>query len=223
MKLLEKQLWHFLSLALLLLGIYVTLKIDKEILFGSLWNVKTKAWFLWAVSIPIVHQVYVLICWRSELYYNSLTKIIGKHAFKIYLIDFFILFAIRIVFLIFLANSNRYTFNLNNYVKSVLIFIISVISIYAFYSVKRYFGFKRAAGLDHFDVEVRKLPLVKKGIFKYTRNGMYTYAFLAFYLPGLFYESKAAILVALFSHIYIWVHYYFTEKPDMNYIYQNKY
>jgi protein-S-isoprenylcysteine O-methyltransferase Ste14 len=223
MKLLEKQLWHFLCLGMLLFAIYVTLKIDNEILLGSLWNVKTKTWFLWAVSIPIAHQVYVLICWRSELYYSFLTKIIGKYAFKIYLIDFFILFASRIVFLIFLANSNRFTFNLNSYVKSVLILIISVIAIYAFYSVKQYFGFGRAAGLDHFDAEARKLPLVKKGIFKYTNNGMYTYAFLAFYLPGLFYESKAAILVALFSHIYIWVHYYFTEKPDMNYIYQNKY
>lgn len=221
MKLLEKQLWHVLSLGFLIFALVYITRLDSQILSGSLWNINTKTWLIWSISIPIIHQVYVLIIWRSELYYNSLTNIIGKYAFRLYLIDFFILFVARMVFLIFLASSNRYTFNLNSYTKYVLIVIISIIAIYSFYSVKRYFGFYRAAGLDHFDEEVRKLPLVKEGIFKYTSNGMYTYAFLAFYLPGLFYQSKAAILVALFSHVYIWVHYYFTEKPDMKHIYQN--
>jgi len=27
--------------------------------------------------------------------------------------------------------------------------------------------------------------------------------------------------VALFSHLYIWVHYYFTERPDMKIIYRD--
>ncbi|HMB99644.1 MAG TPA: methyltransferase, partial [Flavobacteriaceae bacterium] len=126
------------------------------------------------------------------------------------------------LFLIFLSISNKDTLHLKVYIKYVILTIIGLISFYAFYSVIRFFGTSRAAGLDHFDVEVRKLPLVKKGIFKYTSNGMYTYAFLAVYLPGLFYQSKAAILVALFSHLYIWIHYYTTELPDMKYIYGSK-
>ncbi|HMC00791.1 MAG TPA: hypothetical protein VKN14_07120, partial [Flavobacteriaceae bacterium] len=86
MKLFEKQFWHILALGLLLLGIYTIVKTDSNILSGTLWNVKTKTWFWWAIAIPILHQVYVLICWRSELYYNTLTKVFGKYAFRLYFI-----------------------------------------------------------------------------------------------------------------------------------------
>jgi len=48
---------------------------------------------------------------------------------------------------------------------------------------------------------------------------MYVYGLLILYLPGLFLLSKAALLVALFNHVYIWVHYYCTEQPDMKVIY----
>lgn len=78
---------------------------------------------------------------------------------------------------------------------------------------------ERAAGKDHFDPSIAKLPFVKKGIFRYTNNGMYIYAFLIFYLPAILYQSGAALLVAIFSHIYIWVHYYCTELPDIKKIY----
>ena len=59
----------------------------------------------------------------------------------------------------------------------------------------------------------------KKGIFKYTSNGMYKYVFLLLWIPGILFQSKAALLAALFQHIYIWIHYYFTELPDMKFIY----
>ena len=42
---------------------------------------------------------------------------------------------------------------------------------------------ERAAGLDHFDSGIAKLPFVKKGIFRYTPNGMYKYAFMILHLP----------------------------------------
>jgi len=35
----------------------------------------------------------------------------------------------------------------------------------------------------------------------------------------LWYASQAALWLALFNHIYIWVHYYATELPDMQRIY----
>ena len=100
---------------------------------------------------------------------------------------------------------------------SVVFFVIVVISMY---SVMRFFGTDRAAGLDHFDDSVSKLPYVKKGIYKYTNNGMYLYAFFIVYLPGLLLFSKAALLIAIYSHIYIWVHYFFTESLDMKVIYK---
>lgn len=221
MKLFEKQLWHLIALIVLIFGIFAIVNSDSQILTGSLWDITTKTWFVVAMLTPIIHQVYVLICWRSELYYNSLTILFKSKAFKLYKAIFFVFFIGRMVFLIFLSESNKNTFDLNIDIRYGLIVAFSLIALYAFYSVLKYFSTDRAAGLDHFDLEARKLPLVKKGIFKYTNNGMYKYAFLAFYLPGLIWQSKAALLVAIFSHIYIWVHYYVTEKPDMNHIYQN--
>jgi len=50
---------------------------------------------------------------------------------------------------------------------------------------------------------------------------MYIFGFFILWIPGLLLLSKAALLVALFNHIYIWVHYYFTELPDIKVIYGN--
>ena len=78
----------------------------------------------------------------------------------------------------------------------------------------------RAFGIDHFFPEKYKnVSMVKQGIFKHTSNGMYIFGFLTLWIPGILLKSKAAILIALFHHLYIWVHYYFTEKPDMKIIY----
>ena len=84
----------------------------------------------------------------------------------------------------------------------------------------RYFGVKRALGADHFDPgQYRDLPMVKEGIYKYTGNGMYIYGFFLLWVPGVLLASPAALLAAAFNHLYIWVHYYTTEKPDMDFIY----
>ncbi len=92
--------------------------------------------------------------------------------------------------------------------------------IYLFYSIKKYFGIDRAFGIDHFEPEKLKIiPMVNRGIFKYTSHGMYMFGFFTFWIIGFLFMSKAALLIALFSHIYIWIHYYYTEKPDMDYIY----
>ena len=56
-------------------------------------------------------------------------------------------------------------------------------------------------------------------MFRFTRNGMYTFGLLLVWLPGLYAASKAALLAALFHHAYIWVHYACTELPDMRRIY----
>lgn len=99
--------------------------------------------------------------------------------------------------------------------------ILLIPAIYLFYSIKKYFGFDRAFGIDHFYPEkFKNEPMVKQGIFKYTLNGMYVFGFLILWIPGILLQSKAAVLLALFNHIYIWVHYYFTELPDMKMIYK---
>ena len=39
------------------------------------------------------------------------------------------------------------------------------------------------------------------------------------WVPAFLFQSMAAMVIAAFSHAYIWVHYYATEKPDMKRIY----
>ena len=48
---------------------------------------------------------------------------------------------------------------------SVLIFIPFV---YTIYSIKKYFGFMRATGIDHFDPSYKDKPFEKRGIFKWS-------------------------------------------------------
>jgi len=52
---------------------------------------------------------------------------------------------------------------------------------------------------------------------------MYLYAFLLFWAIAVGLNSIAALIVAAFSHVYIWVHYYATEKPDMDILYNTAY
>jgi hypothetical protein len=48
---------------------------------------------------------------------------------------------------------------------------------------------------------------------------MYVFGFCVLWVPGFWFASAAALIVALFNHLYIWVHYYSTELPDMKRIY----
>ena len=217
----KNQLFHLLSLAILLLIVHSCLTNCSEILNGSLLGISTKTWLLLAIAVPIVHQIYVWLIWRLELYNRTFTKRFGiNRAFNIYAIGFTILFVSRLLSIIALASSNNNTLHIKPVFSYTLAAIITPFIIYLFYSVKKYFTVKRAYGIDHFDKNYN-LPFEKKGIFKYTDNGMYVVGLLILYLPGLLLFSKAAILAAIFNHAYIWSHYYFTERPDMQKIYGN--
>ena len=169
-----------------------------------------------AVAFPIVHQVFVWMAWRLELRSSATSRAVG---FRGYVALFFVLFGGRFVSLVVLAWMDRGSLNLDVLLRATLTTILAMLGIYAMYSVKRYFGMERAAGADHFDQRFRDMPLVKKGIFRFTSNGMYIYAFLLFWAIAVGFNSAAAVAVAAFSHAYIWVHFYATEKPDMNYLY----
>ncbi len=221
MKIFNDQLWHVVLLTLLLLGLYFVVQIDKNLLRGEFWGISTFTWFSVAVFTPIVHQLYVLICWRSELYYNGVSGLLGKNAFLVYKIGFALLILLRPLTILALAVSSACSFYINTYLSYLLSLLLFLPSVYLFYSVKKYFGMDRAFGIDHFYPEkFKNVPMVKKGIFKYTSNGMYIYGFLILWIPGVLLQSKAALVVALFNHLYIWVHYYFTELPDIKEIYK---
>lgn len=186
-------------------------------------GVSTLNWFVIAILSPILHQIYVLSCWRFELYFKSISNTFGKSGFTYFKIGFALLIALRPLTIIILSISNKMTLQVAPIVVYIISAILFVPGVYLFYSVKKYFGMEKAFGRDHFNPEIaRTESFVKQGIFKYSSNAMYKFGFLILYIPGLLLQSKAAILVAFFNHIYIWIHYYFTELPDIKTIYDVK-
>ncbi|MDO6762881.1 methyltransferase [Agarivorans sp. 1_MG-2023] len=169
-----------------------------------------------AVIVPIAHQVFVWLSWRIALRVSDERK---SAFFKPYIAGFFLLFSGRFMSLFVLAYLDRGSLNLSTGLAATLAGACLVLGVYAMYSVRRYFGMRRAAGADHFESRFRQMPFVKQGIFRFTSNAMYVYAFLLFWAIALSFNSAAALVVAAFSHLYIWVHYFCTEKPDMDFIY----
>ncbi len=174
--------------------------------------------FWTAVSFPIAHQVYVWVAWRLELSSSAMSKTIG---FGGYVACFFLLFGGRFISLFALAWMDRDSLHLQTLPRIALAGILTLLGVYAMYSVMRFFGMARAAGADHFDTRYRDMPFVREGIFRFTSNGMYLYAFFLFWAIAVGFNSSAALAVAGFSHAYIWVHFYATEKPDMDYLYSS--
>ncbi len=215
----EKQGQHYLLLIVLLLGVYFLA--TGDVLSGQLWGISTQVWLWIAVATPVLHQIVVALLWRAELYHHKMTDWFGEKAFPVFKVIFAILFVARPITLILLGISNANTLNLNPAFAYILAVILFVPFAYTMYSVFHYFGIDRAYGIDHFDLSYRTKPFVKQGMFKYTDNAMYKFGFLILWVIALVFLSKAALLVAAFSQIYIWVHYYFTELPDIRHIYGN--
>jgi voltage-gated potassium channel Kch len=167
----------------------------------------------------VIHQAMVWFFWRAELHHGLITRWFGDSAFAIYRTLFTILFVARPVTLILLGISNYGTLPISIVLAYVVAGILLIPFVYTMYSVARYFGINRAYGIDHFDPSYREKPFVKQGMFKYTDNAMYKFGFLILWSLALVSLSKAALLVAAFNHLYIWVHFYFTELPDIRRIY----
>lgn len=217
----QKQAQHFLVLALLLVG--VKLLATGDVLSGQLWGISTHTWLWVAVAVPVVHQVVVALLWRAQLYHNKMTDWFGDKAFFVFKVLFTILFIARPMTLILLGISNADTLPLNPALAYGIAAIMLFPFAYTMYSVFHYFGVNRAYGEDHFEpVSYRNKPFVKQGMFKYTDNAMYKFGFLILWGIALVFLSRAALLVAVFQHLYIWVHFYFTELPDIRHIYGNR-
>jgi len=216
----EKQGWHFFFLVLLLVG--VALLARGDVLAGQLWGISTQVWLWIAIAIPVIHQFFVWLFWRLELHHGLITRWFGDSGFTIYKIGFTIFFAGRPLSLILLGIANFNTLPLNPIVAHVAAGVLFFPFVYSMYSVAKYFGINRAYGIDHFDCSYREKPFVKQGMFKYTDNAMYKFGFLILWSIALVFLSKAALLTAAFNHLYIWVHFYFTELPDIRRIYEKR-
>ena len=214
----EGQIQHLVCLIGLLVGLYFASNFPG-FHDGSFLGLSTNKWVILAVGGAIVHQVYVWICWRLELNGRHLTHLFGDNAFHLFQIGFAILIVLRPILAFVLGWSNRSTLAIELWISYTLAVIILIPAVYLVYCVRRYFGFERAFGIDHFDPSYHNIPLVEKGIFTWTPNAMYVFGFLILWVPAFLFQSVAALFAAMFSHVYIWVHYYCTEQPDMRRIY----
>ena len=212
------QFAHAVGLALLL-GV-TWLAVDfRDSKNQTVAGIDVRVWFIIALLVPIAHQIFVWLAWRSEICFAGPSRVFGTHAFQIYQIIFFALFLARPITLIMLAIADHDSLDLSIPLRCLVCTGLGLPALYTGYSVVRYFGISRAAGADHFDASYRDVPLVRKGIFRWTPNAMYVFGFFIVWVPAFLFQSVAALAVAAFSHLYIWVHYYCTEKPDMRHIY----
>jgi protein-S-isoprenylcysteine O-methyltransferase Ste14 len=217
----ERQWLHAGLLALLVAGAVLAGRLDAT-RQGGLWGLGTSAWYWLALCLAVGHQVYVWFCWRVQLHGGLITRVFGRRGFGLYAAGFSILGISRVVAVFLVAVANQGTLTAPPLLLDIAAVSALIPALYLFYSVKRYFTATRAFGADHFDDRYRDKPFVRKGIFRFTRNGMYLYGFLILWVPALWWASVAALCAALFNHLYIWVHYVATEKPDMARIYSGR-
>ncbi len=217
-RVLERQWLHAIATVALLAGLAVSAGYEP-VRAGAALGVGTPVWLWVAAGIAILHQAYVWICWRVELHGSLLTRWLGSRAFDVFAVGFAVLGVARVVALVVLAVANRGSLGVDPLIARALAGLALLPALYLFYSVHRWFGFRRAFGIDHFDPAYRSLPLVRRGIFRWTPNAMYTFGFLLLWAIALWFGSVAALAAALFNHLYVWVHYLATERPDMRRLY----
>ena len=211
----KNQIWHLGGIIVLF---YISVQfVDLESNTNTFLEVGALGWFMIAMSIPIIHQAYVWICWRSELCWKLISNTIG---FKGYVILFFILIISRLsaIVLCFVDYGSLYKPGWLAWTLGLILFIPGA---YTMYSVKKYFGFLRAAGADHFDPKYKSLPFENRGIFKWTPNAMYVFAIGIPFSFAVATGSQSMFIVAIYTYISIWLHYFCTEKPDIAIIYNN--
>ena len=209
----RNQIWHIGGLIVLF---YVCCQIVNFENNSNLFlGINAKNWFLFSMMTPLLHQGYVWLCWRSELCWKTISRTIG---FKGYVLIFFIIAILRFfsVGLCFADYGTWYTPGWIAWSVSVLIFIPFI---YTMYSVKKYFGFTRAIGIDHFDPSYKDKPFERRGIFKWTPNAMYVFTIPIFFGFAISTGSKAMFVFAVYTYIGIWLHYFCTEKEDFKVIY----
>ena len=209
----KHQIWHIGGTIILF---YVGAQfVDLNNNINTFVGLNALSWFMIAMSVPLIHQIYVWICWRSELCWKLISNTIG---FKGYIIIFFILIISRLsaIVLCFVDYGSLYKPNLFTWVLSIILFIPGI---YTMYSVKKYFGFLRAAGADHFDPKYRDMSFERRGIFKWSPNAMYVFAIGIPFAFAVATGSQSMFIVAIYTYISIWLHYYCTEKEDFKVIY----
>lgn len=217
-RMLEYQIWHLLAAGLMLLvgRLYVQ---GGAVLQGAFLGLSASFWFWAGLWLAIAHQALVMLVWRSQLHFQWITQRFGERGFGYYGRAFGLVSFGRFLSVFALSIATRGTLDANLWLLNGLGVLFIALVVWLMVSVLRYFGIERALGGDHFYDKYRQIGLVRRGIFKYVRNGMYLVGLLMLWVPGLLLASEAGLLQGLLGHAFIWAHYFFTEKPDMLRIY----
>lgn len=214
----EGQVFHLGALLVLLLGVFSVSDLPGFGV-GEFLGLSTTTWVGLALADAILHQIYVWFCWRVELHQQLLSRCFGEKAFGLYAAFFTVLFVLRPILAFSLGWANRGTLTIDPWFGYGISVLLLAPVMYLVFSIVHYFSFRRAFGIDHFDPSYRQAPLIRQGIFRWSPNSMYVFGFFALWIPAFLFQSVSALVIAAFSHAYIWVHYFATEKPDMKRIY----
>jgi hypothetical protein len=212
----HRQIQHLLLIIVLVPG---ALYLTAPYLDGSLfWGMPDRTWVNLLIAVVVMHHIYVWLVFRAQICYGLLSRIFGKVDIAVMGI-FFIAFVIARVLLLFAVGKSDFgSMSIPRSVQLIISVVLLVPFGYTMWSVKKFFGPGRAMIGDHFREKYRKIPLVRKGAFKYTSNAMYSFGFLGFWSIAFLCGSQAALALAIFQHAYIWVHMYCVEEPDMRII-----
>ncbi len=179
-------------------------------------------WAKVSIVLALLHQVLVGFVFRAQLHRGLLTRVFGEHDLEIWTKMFLPLLVARPITLILTGWADDRTLNIPSWAGWLGGAVLIGIAAWVMHSVFKHFTIRRAVGGDHFRDEIAAMPMVREGAFKFTSNAIYGVAFLGLWGIALVFGSWNALVVALFQHSYIWVHWYCTEKPDMEWLYENR-
>ncbi len=203
-----RQGFHLLGLLVLFLPIFI---IGRR-LSG------TDGWLLLAPLTALLHQGLVAVAWRGEIFGRHVSRRLGSRWFVVFGALFFLLISARIGATVTVSLASP-----GDFAASPLLLVatgaIILAATWTGIDVLRYFSLRRALGADHFSPEVREMGLVRRGVFRHVPNPMYTLSNLVFLLPGLLLRSYPGIAVGCYHYAAVWLHYWATEKPDMEFLY----
>lgn len=188
---------------------------------GTWLGLTGRAWMSAAIAVPIVHQLVAGIGWRAELFDRWFTRRFGVQGLRVFGAAFLPLFALRPVVVLGVAMSDAGSAWDPGTVASVVAVTFAAPAAWTFASVARHFGIRRALGVDHFDRDFDE-PFVRRGAFAAVPNAMYALGFLALWAIGIAAGSRAALAAAAFQHGFIWAHFRWIERPDMQVIYEGR-
>ncbi len=215
---LKGQLVHLIAPIVLLGAVYTG---SEYFTGGGEWlGLSVAGWFWLTITVGILHQVVTWLGWRSQLQWGLFTRWFGDRDLLVWGILFLPLLAARPLTLIGLGVADFNSLPIAAELSIALGALVLVPGAYTLFSTARYFGITRAMGGDHFRRKYREMPLVSQGAFSWSGNAMYVYGFLTLWAIALLTNSLAAVVAAAFHHLYVWVHYYCTEKPDMELLYK---